>query len=245
MSLNAKKAGGSSSNKQRIEQPVIEEGTYPGRVVQVVDLGIQNQRPYKGEEKPPVHKIHVTYEMVDEFMVDEEGNIDEEKPRWLSEEFPLYNLKNERANSTKRYMAIDPNLEVDGDWGAVASFPVNIVVGTYVPKSGPNEGKTRNKVVGLTKMRPKEVANCPELVNEPKVFSLDDPDMDVFNSLPEFMQEKIKGNLEYNGSPLQELLEGGSKPKAKKPEPTPEPEEKDEDEAPQADIDDTDEEMPW
>ena len=96
--LNAKRAGG-GSNKDFVEQELLEPGTYPVRVVQIIDLGVQPQRPFKGEQKPPVHQIQLTYEFVDEFLKDEDGNELEDKPRWLSESFPLYNLSSDRAKS--------------------------------------------------------------------------------------------------------------------------------------------------
>jgi hypothetical protein len=49
-----------------------------------------------------------------------------------------------------------------------------------------------------------------ELKNETVVFSLDEPDLEVFNALPEFLQEKIKGNINYQGSALATLLGGGT-----------------------------------
>ncbi len=92
-------------------------------------------------------------------------------------------------------------------------------------------------------MRPKDAKKTPDLVNESKFFSLDEPDLEVFLSLPDFLQEKIKGNLEYNGSVLQGLLEGDkeepkAKPQPKKEKPVEEPTEPSED-------DDEDEEKPW
>ena len=41
------------------------------------------------------------------------------------------------------------------------------------------------------------------------MFDLDNPDLEVFNAFPEWIRDKIKGNLNYEGSKLQKLL-GGS-----------------------------------
>lgn len=244
MSLNAKKAGGNNSNKQFVEQPILEAGSYPVRVVQIIDLGVQPQRPFKGEEKPPVHMIQLTYEFTDEFLVDEEGNPQEDKPRWLSEDFPLYNLKSERAKSTKRYYALDPSEDHEGDFSMLLGAPANALVTSYKIKSGPNEGKERNKIQDLSAMRPKDASKTPELVNEPKIFSLEEPDLEVFMSLPEWLQDKIKGNLEYNGSALQEAL-GDEKPKGKAT-PPPKEEEPAEEPVDAPETDDEDEDgKPW
>lgn len=241
--LNAKKAGGNGGGSNNfVEQPVLEAGTYPVRLAQVIDLGVQPQRPFKGEEKPPVHQIMVTYEFVDEFLVDEDGNDIEDKPRWMSEDFPLYNLSSERAKSTKRYYALDPNEDHDGDWSELLGSPANAMVTTYKAKSGKYEGEDRNRVQDLSAMRPRDAKKTPDLQNPPKLFSLEDPDMTVFLSLPEWLQEKIKGNLEYKGSALEEAVEGGGT----KAEPTPEPEDEEPAQGNTDPVEDDDEDdKPW
>lgn len=254
MALNAKTAkGGTGGNDNRVEQLPVEPGTYPARVVQIVDLGLQEQRPYKGEQKPPAHMIMLTYELVDEFLKDENGEDVEDKPRWISEEFPLYNLKAERAKSTKRYYALDPQETFEGDFSLLIGAAGNVMVTSYVVKSGKNEGKERNKVQDVAAMRPKDIERTPELQNEGKMFSLDEPNLEIFGSLPEWLQEKIKGNLEYAGSPLEAALggkQGKDTPKEEKaPEEAPEKPKKapkKEESAPEEpDLDEEEGEVPW
>lgn len=204
MALNAKKVKAVGKGPK---QPNIECGTYPARLVQLIDLGVQAQRPYQGKEKSPAHMISTTYEFCDEFMVGDDGQPDESKPRWISEDFPFYSLDQDRAKSTQRYNALDPSGAADGEWPNLVSLPVMLTVGEYVG----GDGVTRNKVLSTSSVRAKQAATLPALVNEPKIFLLDDPDMDVFQSLPQWLQDKIKGNLEYAGSALQKALEGNSK----------------------------------
>ena len=214
MGLNARKLPSSNSSSGPKQEP-IEPGTYPVRVVQVLDLGLQNQRAFQGKEKPPAYEISITYEFLDEFCLDEDGKEMEDKPRWLSETLPFYSLEVERAKSTKRYYAIDPNEEHEGDFTALVGSPVNLSVVNN--KSG---DRVYTNVESLSAMRSRDAAKAAELVNPPKVFTLDEPDMEVFKSLPEWIQDKIKGNLEYQGSALQAALEGGAKsqPKAEEEE---------------------------
>lgn len=203
MSLNAKKvAGGNSDSKFKRAEP-LEAGSYPARVVQILDLGVQPQRPFKGETKPPCQEINITYELADEFMKDEEGNDIEDKPRWVSEMIPLFNLKAERAKSTQRYKALDPNDDFDGDFTQLVGLPCNVTIVQSVSKTN---GNTYNNVAGITSMREKDAKRMPELVNPSKTFVLDDPDMSVFTSLPQFIQDKITSNLNFQGSKLQKLL---------------------------------------
>jgi len=223
MALNASKiGGGNNSNSNRVEQPIIDAGVYPARIVQILDMGLQAQRPYQGKEKPPANEISITYELVDSFMVDEDGNELEDKPRWVSETLPLHSITQEKAKSTQRYNAADPDNKFGGDFSQLLDVPVNVsIVHNQVGD------KTYVNVAGIASMRPKDALKCPELVNPPKLLDLDAPDVVVFNSLPQWIQDKIKKNLNYNGSKLQAVLEGkaeAKKPAPKKEAPKPEPE---------------------
>ncbi len=208
MGLNAKTV--KSNAGTRVEQPVLEPAGYPGRLVQVIDYGLQNQRPFKGEEKPPAPEIGLTYELSDEFMIDKEGKVLEDKPRWQSEIIPLHNLVAEKAKSTQRYYALDPEEKQGGDFVKLLGTPciINIV-------NNPRDGKVYNNVGSLSTIRAKDAEKLPPLVNKPSAFLLDEPDLELFNSFPEFIKTKIKANLNYNGSPLQKLL--GEKSTAKPP----------------------------
>ena len=209
MGLNAKKMKHTGGNKSGAAQAPIEPGTYPVRVAQVIDLGLQNQRPYQGQEKPPAYELMITYEFLDEFCVDENGNEDEDKPRWLSETLPLRSLQAEKAKSTQRYYALDPNEDLEGDFTQLVGVAANASIVQNAGK-GKNVGKVYNNIAALSAMRSKDSAKAPELKNEGKVFDLDDPDVEVFNSLPEWIQDKIKDNLEYAGSELEKALTGAS-----------------------------------
>lgn len=222
MALNSKNI---VSGKTGPEQPLIDPGVYPARIVQILDLGLQSQRPYQGQDKPPANEIMFTYELVDSFMVDDEGADRLDKPRWLSETMPLHSLNQEKAKSTKRYEAADPDNVFDGDFSKLIDIAINVSV--VHNKSG---DKTYTNVANTAAMRAKDAAKCPALVNPSKVFDCDEPDMEVFKKLPEWIQEKIKSNLNYNGSKLQKAL-GGKPAEAKKEEP-PKQEEEASDEKP-------------
>ena len=199
MALNAKNAGNGGGD--RVAQPNLEPGNYPARIVQIIDYGLQPQRPYQGKDKPPAQEIGITYELTDAFMVDEDGNDIEDKPRWISETFPLHNLKAENAKSTKRYNAIDPKGDADGDFSKLIGSAVMV---TIINNPG-KDNKVYDNVGGLSPMRPRDAANTPELVNEPLVFDLDAPDAEAFAKMPKWIQDKLKGNLNYKGSALEKI----------------------------------------
>ena len=200
MSLNTNSAVGSGSNIEPMES-----GSYPGRVLNVIDLGLQAQRPFQGEEKKPTYEIMLGYEFADVFLLDEDGNEIPEKPRVLSESFPLYSLTSERATSTKRYLTFDPEQVYDGDFAALIGSPVMITV-VQNPGSGKHKGRIFENIAGITPMRTKDADKLPPLVNEPVIFDLDAPDLDAYKAMPEWIQKRITANLEFEGSALANML---------------------------------------
>jgi hypothetical protein len=199
MALNAKNVPGSKGPAA----PPLDTGMYPGRLLSVIDLGLQSQRPYKGQEKPPVRELMVTYELADEFMPGEDGQPDEERPRVVSERFPFYSLDADKAKSTQRYKAIDPNVEKGGDWPALLGTPVNI----SIVQSPGKDGRVFNNVAGIAPMRAKEAAKAVPLVNPSFAFDSDEPELETWNKLHDWQKKIVCANLEYEGSRLQRLLD--------------------------------------
>jgi hypothetical protein len=206
--INAKEAPGTGGKRQ---EP-IEPGTVPGRLVQIIDLGLQPQK-YKEEDKPPAREISTTYELADEFMKDDEGNDLTDKPRWISESFVLHNLAADRAKSTARYYALDPKAEKNGDWEALLGTPVMI---TIVQK--PDKKKQiHNNIASTSTIRARDLKNIPDLVNTPRFLDLEvvtEENLQMFSDLPQWIRDKIKKGLEWQGSEFQIALES-FKPKTK------------------------------
>lgn len=209
MALNLNRPGG---NKNFVAQANIEAGVYPARLVQIIDLGLQPQKAYQGKEKAPAQEILLTYELVDEFMKDEAGENILEKPRWISETLPFYGLFADKAKSTQRYNAFDPKGEYEGDFAKALGAAINIAV-----VNNSVGDKIYDNIGNASTMRPRDAQQCPDLVNPAKAFDLDAPDMAIFNSLPEWIQKKIQGNLNYAGSALEQALGGKPKDVAKAP----------------------------
>lgn len=206
MALNAK----NYKQESKFARPdPLDPGTYPARVTQIISLGLQKQNPYKGEEKPPRHELYLTYELLDEFLKDEDGEDIEDKPRWLSESFTMNSLDSDLAKSTKRYLALDPDLKYDGDWSKLTGAPCMVTL--VQAQSKKDKDVIYNNISSVQTMRAKEAAKAPDLKNEPKVFDIDDPDVEVFLSFPTWLQDRIKANLEFGGSVLESALKGHQK----------------------------------
>ncbi len=202
-----------NENKPSTPRTMLEPNNYMGRIVQVVDMGVQPQRAWKGEAKPPVHKIMVTYELGTEFLKDKEGNDDLEKPRWVSESFPLYGLGSELAKSTKRYLALDPSKQHGGDWAKLVGTPCLVQVTKYTK----GDGGEANGVGSIS--QPINGIPVPELVNAGKFFDMDEPDMEMFEKMPDWLKGALTTEcLSFDGSGLQRALTGGTAP-APAPEP--------------------------
>lgn len=217
MALNASNVPAAGGTGNKVEQPPLEPGVYKGRLVQLIDFGLQPRDSYKGEDKAPAYLLGLTYELSDEFMIDEDGKEIEDKPRWISEQIPLFHISSDLAKSTKRYKALDENMEFGGDWTKLIGSPCMITITNSISKKN---GKVYENVAAIGKMREKDVKNLPELVNPPKMFDLDDPDMAIFGSFPQWIQDKIKSNLNFKGSKLAELLgDTGDAPAEKEAEP--------------------------
>ena len=201
MSLNAKEVG------QGIIQPALGAGTYPGRTCLLVDLGEQKQE-YQGEVKKPARELYLGYELADEFMVDENGNVLEDKPRWFGERFPLRNLLADNAKSTKRYVALDPDDDFDGDFTKLLDIPCLITITNEPHSAGKHKGKVFNNVSNVSCMRAKERGSAPALKGDTRLSLFDKPDMKALNSVPPWMKDKVLDALDYEGSAMKVLMEG-------------------------------------
>ena len=226
MALNARKIKSKSS--KFIEQPLLAADNYPARVAQIIDLGLQDGGEWKGDKKPPVNKVYITYELVDAFMLDKDGNEVEDKPLWKSEDLNLLSPNMDMAKCNKRYKAIDPEEVFDYDWSQLLGQPCSVLT-IHKESKGKTYCNVGNVMPYVVSKRNPEL---PELQNEGRMFTLDEPDMEVFATLPEWLQERIKSNLEFKGSPLDIALNGGVKAKPEA--------------APAAEVTfDDDDDLPW
>ena len=233
MSLKARRTKQTSNSG--MSNPVLEPDNYPARLVQVIDMG---KRVSFFDPEKVNHEVNLTDELVSEFMLDEKGNPVEDKPLWLSEVINMVDMPDHmtvpeiyadqfksKGKLVQRCKTFDPKGELDFDLTEFVGKPCSLTVVNYKKKDD-SMGMKIGAVTGL--MKGMVIA---ELVNPPKVFALDEPDMTIFGSLPEWFQDKIKENIEFKGSPLETALAGGTAPEPKaKAKPAPKVEEAEEEE---------------
>jgi hypothetical protein len=183
MSMNIKDFEQKSSPKY-----TPEEGIQPAVVVQVIGLGLQEGQewpPKSGKKKPDHYRVRVTYELVDE-VHDFDG---EQKPLIVSEEFKISN--DDRSTCFKRLNAIDPGMKkTQGDLMKLVGAPVALSIQI--------NDRGYPKITAAAKPS-KSMTIDTDTFNEKLTYNPDDHDQDVFESLPDFIQQKIQSRLDAKG----------------------------------------------
>ena len=191
--------------KQASSKPreLIEAGAQRARLVQVVDLGLQPQRPYQGQDKPPAYEVYLTFEFPDS-RIEIDG---ESRPRWKSRRMKL--SSHEKSTCFAWYKKLDPMNEFKGDFSKLIGKEIGVLIVHDTVTQGKNAGNTYDNIGDLMPLM--KGIEVPPLENDPAVFDLGSPDATVWDKLPDWLQEIIKGNLEYDNSKLQSMVEGTPK----------------------------------
>ena len=164
----------------------LEDGNHLARIVSVIDMGLQAQTDWQTKEATDPKKIvMITFETPNETITikDKEGN-EEDKPRWISKDYTL--SFHEMAALRKLVDALNPELE---SLDELLNTPCMINIGSTVSNNA--------KIVGVSK--PMKGMEVPELYGDAFQFDFSHPNMELFNGLLKWQQEKIKEALDYNG----------------------------------------------
>jgi len=189
MGFIASDAGGSNFKR-------VPAGAYIGRCYSLIDLGTQLTSGQYGEKLQ--HKIRIAWELFGE---DEQGNpltieVDgKEMPMTISKSYTV--SLHEKAGLRKDLAAWRGR---DFTEDEAKAFDVSKLLSAYcmvnVTTSEAN-GKTYTNVAGLTPL-PGALKNAkPAPVHEQITFDLDKPDMKVFATFHEKLQEAIKRSPEW------------------------------------------------
>lgn len=194
MSLKLKSTFTKKSNNGRVE-----EGTYFTRIAQIIDMGMQAQTDWQTQEVKLddsgqaiyKHEIMVTFEFPTERM-EIKG---ESKPRWLSKNYTV--SMHEKAALVALIKAIAPNTDMKG-------FDVSKLVGAAAMVTVGSTASGNAKISSVAGV-PKGMA-IANLENDQRVFDIHDPDMDVWDALPEWVCKKIIESPTVRGTRLEELI---------------------------------------
>lgn len=189
MSLVVSNSGGGESNFKPVPP-----GMHLARCYRVIDMGTQRSE-WQGDVKL-LHKIMIQFEVHGE---DEEGN-------------PMVTNKGEPMSISKNYTASlgeKSNLRKDlVTWRGreftadeLKGFQMENLLGVWamlsVAKSTGNNGKEYTNIMSINPVPKTIKANLPEGHNETKMFSLQNPDMELFESFSKSLKEKISSSPEF------------------------------------------------
>lgn len=162
------------------------EGVHMARTQGLTNLGHQPGFTWTGGDVASAYKLELTYELVDAEMGDG-------RPFWVSED--LTNTDNERGKLRTRCAAAGINIS---DIDTIIDKPVMITI--------EHNDKGYVKIVNVTGV-PKGV-NVAPLRNPVALFDIYDekPDVEAFNSMPEFKQGKIRAALDFDSTVLAAAL---------------------------------------
>lgn len=172
-------------------------GVYVGRCYSMIDLGTQITNGQFGEKAQ--YKVRIGWELFGE---DEKGepltiNINgKQMPLTISKS---YTLSMHEKSGLRKDLAAWRGRAFDDE--EAKAFDVSKLLGAYglvnVTVSQTN-GKTYTNVAGLSPLPGALAKQKPEPVHETVVFNLDEPDMNVFATFHEKLQEAIKRSPEWN-----------------------------------------------
>lgn len=202
MSLVAKDSGGDGNFTP------VPPGMHLARCYRIVDLGTQKSE-YKGQIKY-LHKAMLQFEVHSE---DEKGK-------------PLVTAKGDPLSISKNYtLSLAENATLRKDlqlWRGVAftpdqlrGFELKNVLGHWamlsIAKDIGNNGKEYTNIMSVNPVPPAiKKAGLPEAVNKMAMFTIMNPDMDLFETFSNNLKEKIKSSPEWESNSKREVAKSGS-----------------------------------
>ncbi len=171
---------------------LIEAGLHMARCYKMVQVGTVREL-FKGEYKT-MQKIRIGWELPELLKVFKEGT--GPQPRVFEQEFTL--SMGEKANLRKiltswRGRAFTEEEAKCFDVTKLIGVPCLLNITHKPSKSDPT--KIYEDISGITPLMKGQ--KCPPQVNPSFILSFDEWDENKFNSLPDFVKDKIKTSLEY------------------------------------------------
>ena len=176
------------TNSKKFE--IIEAGSYPARCYSMIEMGT-NQETYQGVDKM-VNKVRITWELPTEMQVFKEERGPE--PRVISKEFSL--SMHEKANLRGFLESWRGKSFTDNE---AKAFDVTNLLGVpcllSITHKTAGNGNTYANISSVS-LLPKGM-ECPEMIHERQELSFDNFKEELFESLPDFIKEKIQTSQEY------------------------------------------------
>lgn len=192
--FNTENLSKGGSSKAPVARTEATPGTFEARIARIIELGTQRPNPKFGGK--PKNAFSVGVEIPDQ-TVEFDGK---QLPRL---EFYRVNEAGKKPSGEhSKFTALLAAAGLDGD------FELEDLIGKpiSVTLSKADDGRVFiTNVAGLSK---RVADTVPELVAEPYVLDLSNPNPAVVDKLSDNRKEQLKQALDYPGSKIQALLEG-------------------------------------
>lgn len=174
------------------QRELIPAGNYVARCFQLIEIGTVTDnvmgRPSTAK------KVRIGWELPNELKVFDETK--GPQPLSISTE---YTLSTGKKSNMRKMLASWRGKDFTED--EAKGFDVTKLIGApcmlnIIHKQGATDpSKTYEKIAGITPM-PKGVS-CPEAINKPFIISYDDWSLDKFQTLPDFIANRMKESSEF------------------------------------------------
>ena len=181
----------SSKSTSTADNPV--PGTHMARLVSITDMGHQPGFVHEGKEIESTYKFELTYELVNSLMADG-------RPHFISEQIKNNDFVPKDpggfiATMMARVAAMTPENPVDPDVSKLIGKPCMVTV--IMDKNGYPKIAGQGAVTGIP-----VGMEIPPLTNETFTFYMDEPNMDLWDTFPEFKQKRIREALNFEETEL-------------------------------------------
>jgi hypothetical protein len=185
MALTGFNSGKKNNGGERTKYEPLSEGVHTGRLVQIIDLGIQ-QDEYQGVVSER-HKVFFTFEIPGE-TINVKG---EDLPKFISTELTVSLF--EKAKLPSFVKSLDPKAKLD------ETLNLADLVGKGAQL---NIGRTKTGNAKILNAMPLAKGMEIEETGTPLVvFDIDNQDEAVLAKLPKFIQDKIANSLSQKSAP--------------------------------------------
>jgi len=174
------------------KRELIPSGNYVARCYSMIEIGTVKES-FQGEEKT-LHKVRIGWELPTELKVFKEEN--GEQPYVISKEYTL--SMNEKASLRKMLASWRGK---DFTESEAKSFDITKLIGVacmlnIIEKPGTKDpSSVYNEIASVSPMI--KGMQCPQQVNPTFELSYDKFDFDMFESLPDFIKDKMKTSEEF------------------------------------------------
>ena len=170
---------------------LIPAGTYAARCYQMIEIGTVKEN-ILGSEKT-LHKVRIGWELPTERRVFKQEN--GEQPFVISKEFTL--SMNEKANLRKSLESWRGKGFKEDE---AKAFDITKLIGAtcmlnLIHKPSKDGSRHYEEIAGVMPL-PKGMT-CPEQENKTFLLSYDRFDLTLFDSLPDFIKDKMRGSVEF------------------------------------------------